>query len=61
VPIRPESPLAHAIGSAAKKGVVDVAVQAYTEVLTQCQKAQSPALTSALLRSDSQQAHCYRY
>ena len=59
-PVR-ESPLARAIGLAAKKGPVDVAVEAYTEVLIQCQKEQSPTLTTALLRSDSQQAHCFRF
>jgi hypothetical protein len=56
-----ESPFALAIGRAAKKGVIELGVEAYTEVLVQCQKETSPALTTPLLRSDSQQAHCYRF
>jgi hypothetical protein len=57
-----ESPLALAIGEAAKKGVIELGVEGYTEVLIQCQKEQSsPALTTPFLRSDSQQAHCFRF
>jgi len=55
------SPLALAIESAAKKGVIAVGVEAYTDVLIQCQRKQSPAATTALMRSDSQQAHCFRF
>jgi hypothetical protein len=50
-----------AIGRAAKKGVVELAVDSYTEILIQCQKARSVVLTTPLLRSDAQQAHCYRF
>jgi hypothetical protein len=56
-----ESPFALAIGRAAKKGVIEAAVEAYTDVLIQCQQAQSPVLTTPFIRSDSQQAHCYRF
>ena len=55
------SPLALAIGRATKKGIIELGVEGYTEVLIQCQKAQSVVLTTPLLRSDAQQAHCYRF
>lgn len=60
IPMR-ESPFALAIARAAKKGVIEESVEAYTDVLVQCQQAQSPVLTTPLMRSDSQQAHCYRF
>src|SRR5690242_295059 len=44
------SPYARAIESAAKKGVVELGVEAYSEVLIQCQKAQSVVLTTPMLR-----------
>jgi hypothetical protein len=50
-----------AIKNAWKKGVVERGVEGYTEVLIQCQKVQSPALTTPFMRSDSQQAHCFRF
>ena len=58
---KPSSPFAVALQNAWKKGVVEESVEAYTEVLIQCQKEQSPALTTPLMRSESQQAHCFRY
>lgn len=58
---KPSSPFTVALQNAWKKGVVEESVEAYTEVLVQCQKEQSPALTTPLMRSDSQQAHCFRY
>jgi len=56
-----ESAFALAISRAAKKGVIELGVEASAEVLIQCQKAQSVVLTTSFLRSDSQQAHCYRF
>lgn len=56
-----ESPFALAIARAAKKGIIEESVEAYTDVLVQCQQAQSPVLTTPFMRSDSQQAHCYRF
>jgi hypothetical protein len=50
-----------AIQNAWSKGVVERGVEGYTEVLIQCQKEQSPALTTPFMRSDSQQAHCFRF
>lgn len=44
-----------------KRGVVELALEGYTAVLIQCQKQQSPAATVALMRADSQQAHCFRF
>lgn len=58
---KPRSPFTVALQNAWKKGVVEESVEAYTEVLIQCQKEQSPALTTPLIRSDGQQAHCFRY
>jgi len=61
LPPHTESPLALAIGRATKKGVIELGVDAYTEVLIQCQKNQSVVLTTPLLRSNAQQDHCYRF
>ncbi|GAB2854545.1 hypothetical protein GCM10027277_23840 [Pseudoduganella ginsengisoli] len=59
-PLR-EPSLAQAIGRAGKQGIVERSVEAYTEILIQCQKNQSPILTVPFQRADSQQAHCYRF
>lgn len=59
-PLR-ESALALGIGRAGKQGIVERSVAAYTEVLIQCQQNKSPILTVPFQRSDSQQAHCYRF
>jgi hypothetical protein len=59
-PVR-ASPFVLAISQAAKKGIVEAGVEGYSEVLIQCQKTQSVVLTTPFLRSDSQQAHCYRF
>jgi hypothetical protein len=59
-PLR-EPALAQAIGRAGKQGIVERSVEAYTEVLIQCQQNRSPILTVPFQRSDSQQAHCYRF
>jgi hypothetical protein len=55
------SPLAQAIDRSSKKGAVDLGVEAYIEVLAQCQREQSPTLTVPFQRSDSQQSHCFRF
>ncbi|MES2322248.1 MAG: hypothetical protein V4633_08310 [Pseudomonadota bacterium] len=56
-----ESKFALAIARSAKKGIIEESVEAYSEVLIQCQKERSVVLTTPLLRSESQQAHCYRF
>jgi hypothetical protein len=56
-----ESPLVRAISQAKAKGVIARGVEGYTEVLIQCQKKQSVVHTTALLRSDAQRDHCYRF
>jgi hypothetical protein len=56
-----ESPFSLALGNAAKRGLIAVSVEAYTDVLIQCQRKRSPAATTPLMRSDSQQAHCFRF
>ncbi len=55
------SPVALAFERALKKGIIEQGVEGYTEVLIACQKQQSPLMTAPFLRSDSQQAHCYRF
>lgn len=56
-----EPALARAIGRAGKQGIVERSMEAYTEVLIQCQQNKSPILTVPFQRADSQQAHCYRF
>jgi hypothetical protein len=58
---RRRSPFISALQEAWKKGIVEESVEGYSEVLIQCQKEQSPALTMPFLRSDSQQSHCFRF
>jgi hypothetical protein len=60
-PLLRDPPLVSALQRAWKRGVVELAVEGYTKVLIECQKQQSPAATVALMRSDSQQAHCFRF
>lgn len=55
------SALALAIEGAAKKGFIERGIEMSNEALMQCQKETSPVLTTAYLRSDSQQAHCFRF
>jgi hypothetical protein len=50
-----------ALQGAWKKGIVEESFEGYSEVLIQCQKEQSPLLTLPFQRSDSQQAHCFRF
>jgi hypothetical protein len=56
-----ESPLAKAIRSAKRKGIVEESVLGYTEVLIACQHEQSSLLTIPFQTADSQQNHCYRF
>jgi hypothetical protein len=56
-----ESPLAKAIRSARKKGIVEESVLGYTAVLIACQHEQSPLLTIPFQTADSQQNHCFRF
>ncbi len=55
------SRFSQAIGKAARKGIVEQSVEGYTEVLIQCQNERSTVLTTPFMRSDSQQAHCFRF
>jgi len=55
------SPFASALHSARKHGIAELALEGYGKVLIECQKQQSPAATTALMRADSQQAHCFRF
>lgn len=56
-----ESSLAKAIADAHKKSIAENTMLACTEVVRQCQHETSLLQTVPFMRSDSQQAHCYRY
>ncbi len=58
---RPQTPLAEALGDAWKKDPSEANLKAWSEVLIKCQQSTNPAWTTALMRSDPPQAHCYRY
>lgn len=53
--------IARAISDAAKPDVIATGIAASTEVLLACQREQLSTLTLPFMRSESQQAHCYRY
>ena len=56
-----QTPLARAMNEAWKKDASEANLKAWSEVLIKCQQATNPAWTTALMRSEPQQAHCYRY
>ena len=56
-----ESAFARAIARAAKRSASELALEAATKIIIMCQKERNPALTTPFFRSDSQQAHCFRY
>ena len=56
-----ESTFARAIARAAKRSAAELAIEAATKIIVMCQKERNPALTTPFFRSDSQQAHCFRY
>lgn len=56
-----ESAFARAIARAAKRSAAELALEAATRIIVMCQKERNPALTTPFFRSDSQQAHCFRY
>ncbi len=60
VPDRQTS-VARAMDEAWKKDPAEANLKAWSDVLVKCQQATNPAWTTALLRSEPQQAHCYRY
>lgn len=55
------SAFARAIARAAKRSASELALEAATKIIVMCQKERNPALTTPFFRSDSQQAHCFRY
>jgi hypothetical protein len=55
------SSFARALDEAWRKDAAEANLKAWTEVLVRCQQATNPAWTTALMRSEPQQAHCYRY
>lgn len=58
---RRQTPFARAVDQAWKLDAAEANIKAWTEVLIKCQQATNPAWTTALMRSEPQQAHCYRY
>ncbi|WP_374580652.1 hypothetical protein [Pseudoduganella sp.] len=57
----PQTAAARAIDQAWKRDAAEASLKAWSEVLVKCQQATNPAWTSAIMRSEPQQAHCYRY
>ncbi|RFP17643.1 hypothetical protein D0T25_12875 [Duganella sp. BJB488] len=53
--------LAQAIAGAAKKDFIEAGIEESRRALIECQKETSAVLVMPSLRSDSQQAHCYRF
>ncbi|KQV54203.1 MULTISPECIES: hypothetical protein [unclassified Duganella] len=58
---RQQTAVARAMDEAWKKGASEANLKAWSDVLVKCQQATNPAWTTALVRSEPQQAHCYRY
>ncbi|WP_426339285.1 hypothetical protein ACN9MZ_23565 [Pseudoduganella sp. S-14] len=56
-----QTAVARAMDEAWKKDATEANLKAWSEVLVKCQQATNPAWTTALMRSEPQQAHCYRY
>lgn len=56
-----QTSVARAMDEAWKKDASEANLKAWSEVLVKCQQATNPAWTTALIRSEPQQAHCYRY
>lgn len=56
-----ESPLAKAIRQAGRVGIIETGIRNSAKALVECQQEQSSLLTVPILRSDSQQNHCYRF
>lgn len=58
---RAQTAAARALDQAWKKDASEANLKAWSEVLIKCQQATNPAWSTALMRSEPQQAHCYRY
>lgn len=56
-----DTPLSLAIASAAKKDFIEAGIEESRRALLECQKETSAVLVMPSLRSDSQQAHCFRF
>ena len=56
-----QTAVARAMDEAWKKDSSDANLKAWSDILVRCQQATNPAWTTALMRSEPQQAHCYRY
>ncbi|OEZ63631.1 MULTISPECIES: hypothetical protein [unclassified Duganella] len=56
-----DAQMSSAIASAAKKDFIQEGIEASRKALLACQQETSAVLVMPSLRSDSQQAHCYRF
>jgi len=56
-----DTQLTQAIAGAAKKDFIEAGIEESRRALIECQKETSAVLVMPSLRSDSQQAHCYRF
>lgn len=59
---RPRQPrISRAMDEAWKRDAAEENLKGWAEVLAKCQQATNPAWSTALVRSEPQQAHCYNY
>lgn len=56
-----DAQMSNAIAGAAKKDFIQEGIEASRKALLACQQETSAVLVMPSLRSDSQQAHCYRF
>lgn len=56
-----DAQMSSAIAGAAKKDFIQEGIEASRKALLACQQETSAVLVMPSLRSDSQQAHCYRF
>ena len=57
----PDTALSQALSRAWKRDFVDDGIEETKNTLLQCQRETSVVLTTPLMRSDAQQAHCSRF
>jgi hypothetical protein len=57
----PETALSVALGRAWKRDFIEEGVEGTRNMLLECQRETSLLLTMLFMRSDGQQAHCFRF
>lgn len=56
-----DTPLSQALSRAWKRNFIEEGIEETKSTLLQCQRETSVVLTTPLMRSDAQQAHCSRF